>query len=141
MPLAAYPFVVDNERMSIDKIKTFLTSQDDIDLAIVFGSVASGQADSDSDVDVAVKTGTSLDVDRKMRLIEGIAMATGRPVDLIDLRKVGEPLLGQILRHGQRVVGSHSEYAELALRHVYANEDFVPYLERMLEERRQTWIG
>ena len=31
--------------------------------------------------------------------------------------------------------------AELMRRHVYANEDFVPYLERLLDERRKAWIG
>lgn len=43
--------------------------------------------------------------------------------------------------HGKRLVGGDGEYAELALRHVYANEDFAPCLERMLQERRQAWIG
>lgn len=127
--------------MSLEKVQSFLASQTDIDLAIVFGSVAGGCAGNDSDVDVAVKARAPLDATRKMRLIEGIAAATGRPVDLIDLHNAGEPLLGQVLRHGKRIMGSDSEYAQLALRHVYASEDFVPNLERLLKERRQTWIG
>jgi len=32
--------------------------------------------------------------------------ATGRSADLVDLRQVGEPWLGQVLRHGRRVRGS-----------------------------------
>lgn len=127
--------------MSIEALKSFLDSQNDIELAIVFGSMAGGSARADSDVDIAVKSSSPLDARHKMDLIEGIASATGRPVDLIDLRTVGEPLLGQILRHGRQIAGSRSEYVELALRHVYANEDFVPYLRRLLKERREAWIA
>jgi len=32
--------------------------------------------------------------------------ATGRSADLVDLRQVGEPWLGQVLRHGRRLRGS-----------------------------------
>lgn len=73
-----------------------------------------------------------------MQLIEDITtLATGRPVDLIDLARVGEPLLGEIVKHGQRILGSNAELAELRLRHVYLNEDFVPYVKRMLDERNR----
>ena len=76
-----------------------------------------------------------------MRLIADIAATTGRAVDLIDLRTAGEPLLGQILKHGQRIRGETTELVPLMQRHVYAMEDFMPYVERMLEERKQAWIG
>lgn len=127
--------------MSIEQLKTVLSRETDIDLAIVFGSVARKTAGSQSDVDIAVKAKTSLDTQHKMRLIEDLAAATGRPVDLIDLRTVGEPLLGEIIRTGQRILGSDAEFAELTLRHIYANEDFVPYLKRLLKERNAAWIN
>lgn len=31
--------------------------------------------------------------------------------------------------------------ARLSLRHNHHNEDFVPYVERLLREERQAWIG
>lgn len=127
--------------MSVNKVATALADEPDIELAIVFGSVARQRARFDSDVDVAVKASKPLDAADTIRLIDKIAQATGRPVDLVDLRRVGEPLLGQILRHGKRILGSDGDYAELALRHIYANEDFVPYLKRLLKERSQAWIG
>jgi hypothetical protein len=34
-------------------------------------------------------------------------------VDLVDLHTVGEPLLGQILRHGKRLLGGGTCYADL----------------------------
>ena len=99
-----------------------------------------GTARPDSDIDVAVQAAQPLATAARMQWIEALALATGRPVDLIDLRTTGEPLLGQILKHGVRIIGNDAAHAELVLRHLYAMEDFVPYVRRMLEERKQSWI-
>lgn len=118
-----------------------LQRQPGIRQAVIFGSMASGRARADSDLDIAVDAGRPLDAPAKARLIEALAAATGRAVDLIDLRTAGEPLLGQILKHGRRVVGSDADWAELLRRHLFDAEDFLPYVDRMLRERRQAWIG
>ena len=127
--------------MSIQQLQAALAKYPQIELAIVFGSIARGEAGRRSDVDLAVQLPTPLDVEQKMQLIANIAAMTGRPVDLIDLRTVGEPLLGQILKHGQRIRGEAADLAPLMQRHVYAMEDFMPYVERTLEERKRAWIG
>lgn len=125
--------------MTIEQVQRVLTAYPEIELAYVFGSVAQDRARLESDVDVAVQTAKPLGTALRMQLIEGLALATGRPVDLIDLHAVGEPLLGQILKHGKRIIGSTAAHASLMSRHVYAMEDFVPYVTRMLEERRRAW--
>lgn len=112
-----------------------------VHLAVIFGSVAKGSARKESDLDIAVMADRPLSASAKAALIDDLAVATGRPVDLVDLRTAGEPLLGQILKNGQRILGSNGDYAELVRRHVYAVEDFMPYVERMLAERRRAWIG
>lgn len=122
------------------KIRTVLAREKGLRLAFLFGSCASGTAGPDSDVDVAVMFDEALDVKRKMALIETLAEQTGRAVDLVDLARVGEPLLGQVLK-GRRLIGSDADYTALTLRHLYDNEDFMPYVSRMLAERRRTWIG
>jgi len=125
--------------MAIQQIQTTLAAHPDIRLAYVFGSVAQGRARPDSDVDVAVQMSKPLDTALRMQLIEELALATGRPVDLIDLQTVGEPLLGQILKHGKQVAGDKAAHVDMMSRHVYAMEDFVPYVTRMLKERRRLW--
>jgi len=127
--------------MSIEQVTAALAAHPDIELAFLYGSVARGEARRDSDIDVAVQAPKALDAGEKMRLIEDLAVATGRAVDLVDLRTVGEPLLGQILKHGIQVRGNPADRALLMQRHVYAMEDFMPYVERMLAERRKAWIG
>lgn len=112
-----------------------------IRLALLFGSVAKGTAKFESDLDIAVDAGHTLEVEEKIDLIEELAMLTGRPIDLIDLTTVGEPLLGQILAGNKRIIGDNTQYANLTLKHIYNMEDFVPYQRRIHEERRRAWIG
>lgn len=110
-------------------------------LVLVFGSVASGLQRADSDLDIAVAAKQELTADQKMDIIAALAEQTGRPVDLIDLKVAGVPLLGQIIRHGRRLLGSDREYAQLMSRYLFEQADFMPYRNRVLEERRAAWIG
>jgi predicted nucleotidyltransferase len=107
--------------------------------AIVFGSVATGRARPDSDFDFAVQADGPLTASQKQRLIEDLALVTGRPVDLVDLSTAGVALIGQILKHGPRIRGTDAVYAELLSRQFVDAEDFLPYVRRMLAERRKAW--
>jgi len=122
-------------------IRAALASYAGIRTLILFGSLATGHEKRESDIDLAIDAGQTLDAESKMALIEKIAGCTGRPVDLIDLRTVGEPLLGQILKYGKRLAGDDRAYAELIKRHVFDEADFMPYYRRILGERRNAWIA
>jgi uncharacterized protein len=122
-------------------ILAVLQRHSEIRLAILFGSLASGKERPDSDIDLAVAGAHPLDAEEKMRLIADLAEATGRPVDLIDLSRVGEPMLGQILKHGKRLLDSDQRYANLLARHLIDEADFMPYYRRILAHRRQAWTG
>ena len=111
-----------------------------VQLAILFGSCAKGTATATSDLDLAVLADAPLDADLRIRLIGDLAERLGRPVDLIDLHGVGEPLLGEILK-GRRILGSDTRYAQLVTRHLFDAADFLPYRERILAERRTRWTG
>jgi predicted nucleotidyltransferase len=121
-------------------IQAALAPHPEIRQAILFGSLATGHGRYDSDVDLAIDAGQPLEIEAKMTLMAELAERTGRPVDLIDLRTIGEPLLGQILKHGKRILGEDGLYAELIKRHVFDEADFMPYYRRILRERRRTWI-
>lgn len=110
-------------------------------LVVVFGSVAAGSAGFDSDLDLALQCRRALSAEQRISLIAWLAEVTGRPVDLIDLRVAGEPLRGQVIRHGIRLWGSDSDWADLGMRHVLDMADFVPLLQRALKERRDAWIN
>lgn len=122
-------------------IQQVLTRHGGIRLAILFGSLAKGSATAESDLDLAVLMDAPLSAETKMALIGDLSQAMGRPVDLIDLRVTGELILGQILKYGDRLLGSDADYAELLKRHLFDEADFMPYRRRILAERRQAWIG
>jgi len=124
-----------------ETLKKALQAHSGLRLALLFGSCALGKERPDSDVDLAVDMGGVMAAEQHLSLISDLALATGRAVDLIDLRTVGEPLLGQILQSGRRIGGEHAVHAQYITRHVMDVEDFVPYQERILRERRQAWIG
>ena len=118
-----------------------LQKNSDIVMAILFGSLASGLEHFDSDIDLAVGADRPLSSSKKMQMITDLAEAFGRPVDLVDLSTVGEPLLGQIISGGRRIIGSDSCYASLLTKHLFNQADFVPYQSRIFRERRKQWIG
>lgn len=110
-------------------------------LAIVFGSLGAGKGEPDSDLDIAVMADIPMDVEMKLNLIRDLAQVVNRPVDLIDLRNAGEPLLGEILTGGRRILGTDVEFANLLSRHLLDAADFLPYRERILRERRVAWTS
>lgn len=126
---------------SISIISDIIKRYPQITLALIFGSLATNTQKANSDIDLAVQTDSPLDVPLKKQLIEEIALKLGRPVDLIDLNKAGQPLLGQILANGKRITGSDTRYARLITKNLLDRADFLPYRNRILEERRQAWIG
>lgn len=122
------------------QIVSLLKLVGDLKMVILFGSMASHTENSDSDLDLAVLYDQELGLIAKKELMEQLALLSGRPVDLIDLKTVGEPLLGQIVVTGKRLFGSDSEFGRLLSKHLIEQADFLPYRTRILEERRAAWI-
>lgn len=120
-----------------------LSGDDDILLAIAFGSVAQGRAVFDSDIDIGVWAAKGeLEAERKLKLIRDIATVTGRAVDLIDLRVTGVPLMRTILVEGTVLIERDSNLRPYLTSRMLADvEDFLPLRERLLSERRQRWLG
>lgn len=119
-----------------------MTRHPSVRLAIAFGSLARDRARSDSDLDIAVACSTPLTPQTHLAIIEDLALAVGRPVDLIELDRTHNPLLREILTKGRRVLcQDRTRYAELILRMVYEEADVMPYYRRILSERRKAWTG
>ena len=112
----------------------------DIYLAVLFGSVAKESARVDSDLDIAVLANHKLSSNEKIQLIEAFAQKIGRPVDLIDLFDPPQPLLGQIIKTGRKILGTDDAFANLVYRNLVDQADFLPLRSRALRERRDAWI-
>jgi uncharacterized protein len=127
-----------NRDMKEALVKLF-QAKPEISVALLFGSCANDEQTFNSDIDVAVLSNRPFSSEFKKQLIEELALVTGRSVDLIDLRTVGQPLLGQILKNPIRLKGEDGALATLYVRHVIEVADFMPYVHRTLRERQQAW--
>lgn len=125
----------------LNALPPIFSAHPELKLVILFGSAVTGQLRPSSDIDLAVQGEGPLNAATKMSLIANLATVTGRAIDLVDLHTVGAPLLAQILRHGKRLHGSDTAYAQLVTRHLADEADFLPYYRRTLAERREAWIG
>ena len=123
------------------QIDRALSAYPDLKLVVLFGSMARGAETPDSDLDLAVQAGRPLTVEQKMKITEDLALEFNRPVDLIDLHTVGQPLLSEIIAEGKRIKGSNEDWAQLIFRNIMDNEDFVPLQKRILRERRKAWLN
>lgn len=122
-------------------IASFLAEQNDIRLGIVFGSLGAGREKPHSDLDIAVLAERPLSAERRMQLIEGLARATGRPVDLVDLKTAGVPITRTAVLGGRVVFRRDTAaYPSQVSRMLFDSADFLPYRERMLKQRRDAWI-
>lgn len=113
------------------QLKKVFTYFPNIELAMLLGHQR-----ADSDLDIAVMARKALTVDERIAIVSALAERIGRPVDLVDLHGISEPLLGQIVRYGRRVLGSDKLYGELIARHMFEQAGFMPYRARLLAERR-----
>lgn len=122
-------------------IAAVLKRHPSVTMTMLFGSLAAGRGRSDSDLDLAVNSTVPLTVHARIELIDDLAAAVGRPIDLVDLSQAHGPLLQQVLTTGRLVLcRNRSEYAELLRRLAYEEADVMPYYRRILATRRQAWI-
>ncbi len=130
-----------HDRSELRPLAEALEAEPDVLLAIAFGSLAQGRAGFESDADVAVMAERPLGPERRVELMRAIAAVTGRPVDLLDLRETGVPLLRTILLEGRTILcRDPAARVRLMSRMLAEVEDFLPLRERLLRERRQRWI-
>ena len=127
----------------VKQLQIWLEDNEKIELAILFGSYAKGTQTSHSDLDLAIQLalGANINAKQKLDYIQNIGELLGVNIDLIDLNKVGQPLLSQVLKYGKLLKGGQTQYAELAIKNINTVQDFLPYIDRMMAERRMRCLS
>jgi len=122
---------------NIEKIiHKWVAEQPSINLAILFGSFAKGTQTASSDIDLAIQLDKAMTTEDKLLFLQSLGELFDRNIDLIDLNTVGEPLLNQIIRYGKLLKGDKQDHIDLKIKNVNMMQDFTPYIERTLKERR-----
>lgn len=126
---------------TLDVVRDVLLRQPDIELALVFGSLAQGRQTRASDIDVAVAAREPIDSQRRLALTDAIASAAGRPVDLVDLHRAGPLVLTQALTRGKRILKRDSNVlARLLVKMWYLNADLMPLVRMIQDTRRKRFL-
>ena len=126
---------------TLNSVRDALLGQPDIEFACVFGSFADGRQTPASDIDVAVAAQAPIGAQRRLELIDAIASAIGRPVDLVDLHRAGPLVLTQALTRGKRIVKRDSSVlARLLVKMWYLNADLMPLVRMIQDTRRKRFL-
>ncbi|MDO9141389.1 MAG: nucleotidyltransferase domain-containing protein [Methylobacter sp.] len=125
------------------QLATWLMAHTEIEMAILFGSYAQGTATIHSDIDLAIQlsSGKTIHAEDKINYVIQLGQLLETDIDLVDLKKAGQPLLSQIIKYGKRLKGQQINYIELALKNINTTQDFMPYIERMMLTRRERWLA
>jgi len=119
----------------------FLANNPDLLLVVIFGSIANDSQRPDSDIDVAFFPKKRFSSRQRQQLVDQIACAIGRTVDLVDLSDVDGALLRQILHSGRVIFSKQPGITGILSERLLAwQEDFEPQLNALLESRLQRFI-
>ena len=120
----------------------FLASHQNLDLAILFGSMASGRSHPGSDLDIAIYPTHALSPADLAALSDQLALASGRPVDLVDLSRINGTLLRQILRKGIVIFSKKpGTLGILAERLLDWQSNFEPAYQHILAAKRRRFFA
>ncbi|MDP0500435.1 MAG: nucleotidyltransferase domain-containing protein [Verrucomicrobiota bacterium JB022] len=126
----------------IPTLQSILERRDDLRLAILYGSAVAGRLHAQSDVDVAILGQGPLTVEQRLELMRDLAVAVGREVDLLDLHDSTGVILTEVLTKGTILLKRDTAaYSELIRRMFYYNEDELPNLRMILNERRRRFVN
>ena len=84
---------------SLEKLKIFFEKDQNIHQVILFGSYARGEQTAESDMDIAIQLAEPMEPKQKLYYLKKIYGYTGIDIDLVDLLRVGQPLLSQIMKY------------------------------------------
>lgn len=123
------------------KLSASLARRSEIRVTLLFGSAARGRLRSSSDVDVAVASDHPLTLEARIDLANSLAIELGREVDIIDLKAVSGTILREALTKGHIIKKADPELlAELMRKLWYSQADMMPYVQRILTERRRRFL-
>ena len=126
------------EELIIQHLHTALPS---LRAVYLFGSVVTEHFTEDSDIDIAVLTSEPMDALLRWKLIQRLAIALNRDVDLVNLSTASTVMQFQVVSTGERIFTADAtamEWWELKVYQLYLtlNDDRKPILEAIQQTGR-----
>lgn len=123
-----------------------LAREDDIEVAVLFGSAARGRLARESDVDIYIKLrrGVRWSAHRAQRLASDLSLVAKREVDLVieDRHETSVLLRMEVARHGSPLFErSPGDWVELRAAAFVAYADLEPWMRRCAAGVRRRILG
>lgn len=126
----------------IQAITRELSKDNDLLVAVLYGTAVTGKLRPDSDIDLAVLYNHPLSSEQRMALFERLDKRLSMPVDLVDLSSISGVILKEILYHGRVLIKKDPQaFVRLLERLVYNQEDLMPYYYSALRARAERFAN
>jgi len=133
---------IDRERIFSDARDALLAALPDALAIYVYGSFAQGDEWAQSDLDLAVLLPPDQDIPDVLDLMAQVSARTGRDVDLVNLRKVGDVLRREVLDSGRPLhVSKPDSVLEWEASSMSRYARYREEVRNILEDFRRTGIG
>ena len=121
-----------DERSSlIHTLEAYFAARQDVALALLYGSFATGTQGRESDVDVAVHMADSASLELLIDIQTDISALCHREVDVLDLRRAEGPILCSAIQQGIKIKNDPILFSYYNLKAIYFHEDYLPLLRSM----------
>ncbi|MBQ2528920.1 MAG: nucleotidyltransferase domain-containing protein [Treponema sp.] len=125
----------------IDRLKDYFSHDDDIEMVLLYGSVAKGTFNPKSDIDIALYSKNELSFEVLAKIQTELAIMFDREIDVADLKKAEGTFLYQIMTNAVKIKFEENIYVRYAMKALYFYEDFLPILRRTQEEKLKRMLN
>ncbi|MBI9107180.1 MAG: nucleotidyltransferase domain-containing protein [Spirochaetales bacterium] len=132
---------MDKRSTAVQKLRIYFAEQSEVELAILYGSFASGKISDASDIDIAVHTKENASLERLIDIQTDISALVHREVDLLDLRQAEGTILCRVLGKGIKLKENNILFAHYNLQAIYFHEDFLKTVRIMQNARIRRFIN
>ena len=123
-------------------VQATLETFPEIELCVLFGSVARGRLGAHSDIDIGIAAQSPLDVDRLCLISATFSRNLHKEIDLLDLKVTHGLILSEAMTKGiVEHCSNRDQLYQLMKEVVYFNEDFRPGIEMMMKRRVERFIN
>ena len=125
----------------IDRLKDYFSHDDDIEMVLLYGSVAKGTFNPKSDIDIALYSKKELSFEVLAKIQTELAIMFDREIDVADLKKAEGTFLYQIMTNAVKIKFEENIYVRYVMKALYFYEDFLPILRRTQEEKLKRMLN
>ena len=125
----------------IDRLKDYFSHDDDIEMVLLYGSVAKGTFNPKSDIDIALYSKKELSFEVLAKIQTELSIMFDREIDVADLKKAEGTFLYQIMTNAVKIKFEENIYVRYAMKALYFYEDFLPILRRTQEEKLKRMLN